>query len=214
MKNKHQWLLLTFLQVAFPAAILQGLFFVPGAPLAVNYGGFGSVISHELTHAFDDQGRHYDADGARRDWWSAASAAAFDERAQCLVELYDTYEAAPGVRVDGVLTLGENLADSGVVVALQAMRSAQRQLYAYASVERQVQQAFGMSSDRLFFHAYAYNWCSVRTPQLAYELAHTDVHSPPRWRIIGSLSQSREFAAAYGCAIPSPMAPTDVCVVW
>jgi endothelin-converting enzyme/putative endopeptidase len=203
--------------IVFPAGILQGSFFHVDAPLAVNYGGLGAVAGHEITHAFDDEGREYDAVGARRDWWSPASASAFARRAACVVDLYSACPSDDGAEhVDGVLTLGENLADLGGVPtayaayldALNATYPRREDLRAY---ENAVEATFGVTHEQLFFAAYAHTWCTRRrSPDLAYLLLHTDPHSPPRWRVDVPTSQSAEFARAFHCPSPS----VSPCAVW
>src|SRR5208283_3561667 len=109
-------------EIVFPAGILQPPFYNPNADDAVNYGGIGAVIGHEITHGYDDQGRRYDAKGNLRDWWSARDATAFEARARKVVKEYDDFEALPGRHVNGSLTLGENIADfGGVSIAYEAL---------------------------------------------------------------------------------------------
>ena len=205
--------------IVFPAGILQGGFFNEAAPLAANYGGIGMVIGHEVSHGFDDEGRRYDADGTRRDWWTPAAAEAFDERAQCVVDLYSSFSTPYG-RVDGALTEGENLADlGGLVVSYRAYHDTLDDPATWAApsrfasrdhYERHVLDTYGYSADQLFFRAWGASWCTQRSPQRATELLHQDPHSPPRWRINGPASQSTDFAAAFGCPAP----PADACTMW
>ena len=198
--------------IVFPAGILQGSFFHPDAPLAINYGGLGVVIGHEITHGFDDQGREYGPGGAHINWWTPASSEAFDERAQCVVDLYSSFPGVGGEHVDGRLTLGENLADmGGLVTAWDAYHAA---LQRYTSDERQqyedaVHAVFGMSHERLFFASYGYTWCTKVSPDLAYSRLHSNPHSPPRWRVDGPTSQSAAIATLFQCP-----APQDPCAVW
>ena len=112
-------------EIVFPAGILQPPFFYAEADDAVNFGAIGAVIGHEITHGFDDQGSHFDAEGALRDWWTEEDRAEFDRRAQVLVEQFDGYEVADDLHVNGRLTLGENIADlGGLTIALDALREA------------------------------------------------------------------------------------------
>lgn len=207
-------------EIALPAGILQGFFFDADAPLSSNYGAMGSVIGHELTHAFDDQGREYDADGNLRDWWTPQSSAEFAQRAQCVVELYDSFQgvdALPDSRVNGELTLGENLADmGGLHVAYDAHEAALARLddherREYIEALRRVFGDLAMSPQQLFFRAYAYTWCTKKRTEAAYEALTSDPHSPAKWRVNGPLSQMAEFAQVFGC--PPPL-PADVCQVW
>lgn len=207
-------------EIALPAGILQGFFFDASAPLSSNYGSLGTVVGHELTHAFDDQGREYDADGNLRDWWTPQSSAEFAQRAQCVVELYDSFQgvdALPDSRVNGELTLGENLADmGGLHVAYDAHEAALARLddherREYIEALRRVFGDLAMSPQQLFFRAYAYTWCTKKRTEAAYEALTSDPHSPAKWRVNGPLSQMAEFAQVFGC--PPPL-PADVCQVW
>lgn len=207
--------------IVFPAGILQGGFFSELLPYAANYGGLGAVAGHEVSHGFDDEGRLYDADGARRDWWSPASAAAFEERAQCVVDLYSAFETPYGP-VDGTLTLGENMADlGGLAVAYQAYHDVLDDPATWSSpsapfptrlaYERHVERVYTYPANQLFYRTWAASWCSLRSPQRASELLHQDPHSPARWRVNGPASQSADFAVAFGCPLP---AEADVCQLW
>lgn len=195
--------------IVFPAGILRGAFYAPTAPLALNWGSLGVVIGHEISHGFDDQGRAYDADGARRDWWTPAAAAAFAERAACVERAYSA------VGIDGNLTLGENLADiGGLAVARDAYEAALAAQYprrsARRAYEHAVQAVFGMSHEQLFYAGYARMWCASVAPDVAYRRLLLDPHAPPRWRVDVPTSQSAAYAAAYHCAPPPPTA----CAVW
>ena len=197
--------------IVFPAGILQGVFFNESAPLAANFGGIGVVMGHEITHGFDDEGRHYDASGARNDWWTTASDQAFEQRAQCVVDLYSSFQTPYGP-VNGRLTEGENMADiGGLATAYQAYESTLNNTWDVDDYKRTVRAVYGMSDEKLFFTAWASVWCAKRTPQRATELLHLDPHSPPRWRINGPASQSKEFARVFGCKRPTDQ-PT--CNVW
>lgn len=197
--------------IVFPAGILTGVFFNESAPLAANFGGIGMVMGHEITHGYDDEGRQYDASGARRDWWTPEASAAFDERAQCVVDLYSGYETPYG-RVDGRLTEGENLADmGGLGTAYQAYLNTLDLVPNVGKYKRAVEYAYSMTDRQLFFVSWASVWCTKRTPQRATQLLHMDPHSPPRWRINGPASQSREFAQVFGCRVPDNQ---TVCSVW
>jgi putative endopeptidase len=194
-------------EMVFPAGILQPPYFNRLAPDAVNYGAIGAVVGHELTHGFDDQGRQYDAGGNLRDWWSPAVAAEFERRARCLVTQYGAYEAVPGVKIDGELTLGENIADlGGAKLAFAARRGASGKAPDLA----------GFTPDQQFFLGYAQAWCGKTREPFARMLAATDPHSPPRHRVNGVLANLPEFAAAFGCQAKSPMVrpPEKRCEVW
>jgi endothelin-converting enzyme/putative endopeptidase len=198
-------------EIVFPAGILQPPFFNRAAPEAVNYGAIGMVVGHELTHGFDDQGRQYDADGNLVDWWTPAVSKEFDARAQCIVDQYGSYETLPGVRLNGKLTLGENIADlGGLRLAFAALQAARRsEPGADATVA-------GFSPDQQFFVGYAQSWCAKYREENLRLRAVTDPHSPARYRVNGPLSNMREFAAAFGCTEGTPMVrPAERrCEVW
>jgi endothelin-converting enzyme/putative endopeptidase len=196
-------------EMVFPAGILQPPFFNRGAPDAVNYGAIGMVVGHELTHGFDDQGRQYDGAGNLRDWWSPAVAEEFKRRAACLVKQYGEYEGAPGAKLDGELTLGENIADlGGAKLAFAAHRAALEKAPG--------RDLAGFTPDQQFFVGLAQAWCTRTREPFARMLAGIDPHSPPRYRVNGSLVNIPEFAAAFRCEAPSPMVrlPGQRCEVW
>lgn len=198
-------------EIVFPAGILQPPFFNRAAPEAVNYGAIGMVVGHELTHGFDDQGRRYDAEGNLVDWWTPGVSKEFDERAGCIVDQFGGYETLPGVRLNGELTLGENIADlGGLRLAFAALQAARRsEPGADAPVA-------GFSPEQQFFVGYAQSWCAKYREENLRLRAVTDPHSPARYRVNGPLSNMREFAAAFGCAEGTPMVrPAERrCEVW
>jgi putative endopeptidase len=196
-----------FNDITFPAGILQPPFFGRAMPRPMTFGGIGMVMGHEVTHGFDDEGRKFDADGSRRDWWTTAAAAEFEKRASCVVEQFDGYAPFPDKHIDGKLTLGENLADlGGLEIALAAFRQAQKE---HPSDER-----YGYSDDQLFFYGYAHSWCSSIREERQRTLLTVDPHSPPRYRVDGPLSNMPEFAAAFRCAAGSKMVRAPRCEVW
>ena len=161
--------------INFPAGILQPPFFDRANDDAVNYGAIGAVIGHELTHGFDDQGRHFDAEGNLRDWWSEADAKEFESRASCIADEYSKFDAVPDMKLNGKLTLGENTADNGGVrIARMALMQ--------AVGANPPPPADGFSLDQRFFVAYAQVWCQSQRPEVARMLATVDVHSPGRAR--------------------------------
>jgi putative endopeptidase len=177
--------------IAFPAAILQPPFFDPSADDAVNYGSIGSVIGHEITHGFDDQGSKYDEKGNLKDWWTAEDRKRFEEKAGILVSQYDQYEVADGVKVNGKLTLGENIADlGGMAIAFDAY---QRQLE--RTGRRDIE---GLSPERRFFLAFAVFEREHSRPEFQKLAALNDPHSPGRFRINGPASNFEAFYDAYG----------------
>ena len=195
-------------EMVFPAGILQPPFYTQGANDAVNYGAIGLVVGHELTHGFDDEGRQFDARGNLADWWSAPVAAEFDRRAACVVRQYDGYVAVDDVRVNGKLTLGENLADLGGLTLSHAAYQASR---AGKPPEAAVG---GFTAEQQFFLAHAQAWCALIRPENARLRAVTDPHSPARWRVNGPLSNLPAFARAFSCRAGDPMVRADRCEVW
>jgi predicted metalloendopeptidase len=194
--------------MVFPAGILQPPFYTQGANDAVNYGAIGFVWGHELTHGFDDEGRKYDAKGNLTDWWSPAVGQEFERRAECVVKQYDAYPVLEDVKLNGKLTLGENLADLG---GLKLAHSAYRASRAGQLPEAPVG---GFSADQQFFLAAAQVWCTQIRPENARLRAATDPHSSSRWRVNGTLSNVTEFAEAFQCKAGDAMVRADRCDVW
>jgi putative endopeptidase len=200
-------------EIVFPAGILQPPFFTRGAPDAVNYGAIGMVVGHELTHGFDDEGRQFDARGNLTDWWTQAVGQEFDRRAQCVVDQYGEYTADPAVgdvKLNGKLTLGENIADlGGLKLAFAAYRASR-------AGQAPEPAAAGFTPAQAFFISYAQAWCSAQRPEYARLLAQVDAHSPPRWRVNGPVSNLAEFREAFSCPAGSAMQrPAEKrCEVW
>jgi putative endopeptidase len=194
-------------QMMFPAGILQLPFFEKSRPVAVNFGGIGVVMGHELTHGFDDKGAKYDGDGNLKDWWSAATGQQFQARTQCVVNQYGAYEPLPGQPLNGKLTTGENIADiGGVKLAFSAYRAAR-------AGQRPIL-ADGFNEDQMFFIAFAQVWCEKMKPEEQAMRIKTDPHSPGRFRVIGALSDTSQFAEAFQCKPGAPMRPAQRCAVW
>ncbi len=192
--------------ITFPAGILQPPFFDENADDAVNYGAIGAVIGHEITHHFDDRGRRFDADGNLSDWWTPADDAAYRARVDRVAALYDGFEAAPGHRVNGRLTLGENVSDlSGVQIAFDALQIARRR-----SAARDDDRA----AAQRFFVAYATLWRSKQRIEAVINQVRTDPHSPGPFRVLGPLAQTPAFAAAFQCKPGAPMAAAQPITVW
>jgi putative endopeptidase len=185
-------------EIVFPAGILQPPFFDPKADDAVNYGGMGSVIGHEMTHGFDDQGRQYDAAGNLRDWWSPESAAKFKERSQAVVQQYSEYEPVPGVHINGELTQGENIADiGGAKIAYAALQK--------ALAGKPQEKIDGLTPEQRFFLGWAQIWrANQREDDLRLRL-NTDPHSPTHYRCNGPLANMPEFAKAFNLPDDCPM---------
>jgi len=164
------------------------------------------VIGHELTHGFDDQGRKYDGDGNLRDWWGPKDGPEFEKRAQCLVDEYAGFSPVEGTNLNGKLTLGENTADNGGLKL------------AYMALERTGADAAkkidGYTARQRLFIGFAQVWCENVTEQRSRELALTDPHSSGKFRVIGTIRNSRQFREAFGCKDGSAMAPVNACSVW
>ena len=195
-----------FNSINFPAGILQLPFFDPRRDMAMNYGGIGSVIGHEMTHGFDDEGRKFDGDGNLRDWWTAADGAAFEKRAACIADEYSGFTAVDDVKVNGKLTLGENTADNGGVrVAYNAMENALNGKGAMLD---------GYTPEQRFFLGFAQVWCQNQSPQESRQRAFTDAHAPGRFRVLGTLENMPEFQKAFSCKAGQPMVSANACRVW
>ena len=186
-------------QITFPAAILQPPFFDPHADPAVNYGAIGAVIGHEIGHGFDDQGRRFDAQGRFRDWWTETSAQRFTERTTRLVQQYNQYDGIPGQRVNGELTLGENIGDLG---GLEMAYAAYRR---YVAQHGEPPVIDGLTGDQRFFLAFAQAWRSnVREGALRERLL-TDSHSPPEFRVNGVVRNVDAWYEAFNIQPGDPM---------
>jgi putative endopeptidase len=196
----------TMNEIVFPAGILQPPFFNAKADDAVNYGGIGAVIGHEMTHGFDDQGRQYDATGNLRDWWSPESAAKFTERSKAVVTQYAEYEPLPGMHINGELTQGENIADiGGVKLAYAALKKALDK-----NPAARQQKIDGFTPEQRFFLSFATIWKSKQRDEDLKLRLNTDPHSPARYRVDGPLSNLSEFAKAFKIPDNSPMVrPAD-----
>ncbi len=200
--------------INFPAGVLQPPNFDLTADDAANYGNLAALIGHELTHGFDDEGRHYDAHGNLKDWWTKADAKAFEARASGLVREYGAFVAVKGasdptkdVHVDGKLTLGENTADNGGIrLSYSAFLTTQG--------ARAGKDAHGYTPAQRFFLSYAQGWCVNRTDAFAKEAAKTDEHAPGKYRVNGVLVNMKAFREAFACKVGTPMAPATIHRVW
>jgi putative endopeptidase len=193
--------------VTFPAGILQPPFFDNSADDALNFGGIGAGIGHELTHGFDDEGSQFDADGNLRDWWTADDKKKFEDRTSCIRDQYGSFVTVGDVKLNGKLTLGENTADNGGMrIAYMAL------LDTLAGKEPPM--IDGLSARQRFFLGFANVWCSNRTDAVARMLANIDPHSPGRFRVNGTVSNMPEFREAFHCAATAPMVNQNACRVW
>jgi putative endopeptidase len=198
--------------VGLPAGILQPPYFYSQADDAVNYGGIGAAIGHEISHGFDDQGRQFDAEGNLRDWWTPESAARYKERADKIVEQYNEYEPLPGQHINGKLTLGENIGDDGgVKLAFAALKKALAK-----SPEEANKKIDGFTPEQRFFFGWAQVWrANTREEAIKLRLA-TDPHSPTKYRCNGPLSNTPEFQKAFNIPDGSPMVrpPDKIVSIW
>jgi endothelin-converting enzyme len=196
-------------EIVFPAGIMQFPVFDVNLPKFVSYGAFASVAGHELSHAFDSTGRHYDQNGNYTDWWTEKTVEQFQERAQCFVRQYSNY-SIPGpdgqpLHVNGLLTLGENIADAGGVSAGFAA-------WKRRAAEKPDENLPGLShftQDQLFFVSYANWWCGKSRKETAINRIYTDPHAPKWARILGTMANSRDFRKAFSCPAKKP-----TCELW
>ncbi|XP_071826539.1 endothelin-converting enzyme 1-like isoform X2 [Apostichopus japonicus] len=201
-------------QIVFPSGIFQRPFYNTQMPMAMNFGGIGMVMGHELTHGFDNQGRKYDLHGNLQDWWEEAASANFTVRSECMVDQYQQYtvESEGGtIHVDGNYTLPENIADNGgLVIAYKAYQSWKS---AHPADDHPLP-GLNLNPDQLYFLGFAQIWCSFQTPEHAHLSVLSDQHAPDKYRVVGSISNSVEFAEAFSCPTGSAMNPRHKCKIW
>lgn len=197
-------------EIVFPAGILQPPFFDAKADDALNYGGIGMVIGHEITHHFDDRGRQYDSVGNLKDWWTPADAAAYKARAERVVQLYNGYEPLPGHYVNGQLTLGENISDvAGMPLAFDGL-----QLALARGGEAARAKVDGYTPDQRFFLSNALIWRGKARSEWIINQLRTDSHSPGKFRVQGPMSNMPSFATAFACKPGDPMVAAEPIAVW
>jgi len=195
--------------INFPAGVLQPPLYDPKTDAAPNYGDTGGTIGHELTHGFDDEGRHFDARGNLKDWWTKADSERFDQRAKCIEDQYSQYVAVDDLHVNGKLTEGENIADlGGEILAWIAWKEATK--------GQQLRPVDGLTPEQRFFVGFAQWDCANIRPELLREMTITNPHSPPRDRINGVVVNMPEFSASFACKAGQPMvkSPDQVCKIW
>ncbi len=196
-------------EIVFPAGILQWPFFDANADDALNYGGIGVVIGHEMTHGFDDEGRHFDAQGNLTDWWTPADGDAFILKAKGLVDQFNQYVVLDSLHVNGALTLGENIADlGGVTISYDAFKLTKQ--------GQGNEKMDGFTPDQRFFMGFAQVWRGVVRPEMARTLINTNPHSPYQYRVNGPLSNFEPFYKAFGVTEKDKLyrAPADRVVIW
>ncbi len=199
--------------INFPAGILQPPYFDKQYDVAVNYGGIGAVIGHEIIHGFDDEGRQFDATGNLRDWWTPEDGKAYDERGKCISNEYtqDIPEAGPGVKQNGLLTQGEDTADNGgtrlAIMALEAALKKEGKTLDDKGED-------GWTNRQRFFLSYANSSCEQMRPEALRTLVLTNPHSFPKYRVNNTVANMPEFQQAFGCKKGTPMAHENACRVW
>lgn len=193
--------------INFPAGILQPPLFDPNSDAAPNYGDTGATIGHELTHGFDDEGRQFDAQGNLRDWWTPEDGKQFDQRASCISDQYSQYVAVDDIKINGQLTMGENVADlGGLMLAYMAWKS--------ETSGQKLEPIEGFTPEQRFFIGYAQSWCSATRDESKRLYATIDPHSPDKDRANGVVSNTPEFQQAFQCKAGSAMVREKRCRVW
>jgi len=193
--------------ITFPAGILQPPFYDNQSDDAMNFGGIGAVIGHELTHGFDDEGSQFDAEGNLHDWWTAEDKKKFEERTACIRDQYGSFVAVDDLKLNGKLTLGENTADNG------GMRIGYMALMTVLA-GKEPAPIDGLTAKQRFFLGWANVWCQNRTDAFSRMLVTIDPHSPSKNRVNGTVSNMPEFREAYHCAANAPMVNQNACRVW
>jgi putative endopeptidase len=193
--------------INFPAGVLQPPLFDANSDAAPNFCDTGGTIGHELTHGFDDEGRQFDAHGNLRDWWTPEDAKAFEQRASCISDQYSQYVAVDDIKVNGKLTLGEDVADlGGVILARMAWQEDTK--------GQTLEPMEGFTPEQRFFIAYGQSWCGSRRDETKRMLATIDPHSPEKYRSNGVVSNMPEFQEAFHCKAGAPMVRENRCRVW
>ncbi len=193
--------------INFPAGDLQPPLFDVNSDAAPNFGDTGGTIGHELTHGFDDEGRQFDAHGNLRDWWTPEDAKAFEQRANCISDQYSQYVVVDDVKINGKLTLGEDVADlGGLILSYMAWQEDTK--------GEKLEPIEGFTPEQRFFIAYGQSWCGSIRDETKRMLANIDPHSPDKYRTNGVVSNLPEFQQAFHCKAGSPMVRENRCRVW
>ncbi len=201
----------SFNEIVFPAGILRPPFFDKAMDDAVNFGGIGLVIGHELTHGFDDQGRKFDPQGNLHDWWTEQDGKEFEKRTSCIADEYSNFVAVDDLKLNGKLTLGENTADNGGArIALAALEH----MIADDKTGKEGQKIDGYTPEQRFFLGFGRVWCEKRRPEVARLRVLTDPHSPGKYRVNGVVQNMLEFQKVWGCKASQPMVAENACHVW
>ncbi|XP_022902431.2 neprilysin-4-like [Onthophagus taurus] len=197
-------------QIMFPAGILQPPFYHQHYPQALNYGGIGVVIGHEISHGFDDKGKLFDEDGNLNSWWTREATEKFQEKSKCLIDQYNSFVVPEiNTKLDGASTQGENIADNGGIK--QAYKAYKKWLMLN---EDSKLPGFNATDEQLFFINFAQVWCGTSRPDATRNRIKSAVHSPGRFRVLGTLRNSEEFSKAFSCKAGSLMNPKKKCTIW
>ncbi len=197
-------------EIVFPAGIMQPPFFSASYDDAINYGAMGSVIGHEMTHGFDDEGRQYDASGNLKNWWTDEDLKKFNERAECVIKQFDAFEVEKGLFQNGKLVVGESIADlGGLVIAYAAFQKSMEGKPHPAPID-------GLTAEQRFFIGYAYSWATNVRPEYARLMVQTNPHPLPKFRVNGPVSNMPAFAQAFQCKAGDAMVreEKDRCQIW
>ena len=195
-------------EIVFPAGILQPPFFNPQADDAINYGGIGAVIGHEITHGFDDQGAQFDPKGNLSNWWTAEDKTRFDALSGGIIKQFDSYFVDKDLHVNGKLVVGESIADlGGLTIAFKALEKSM-------AGHPKPQPIDGFTPEQRFFLGYAQVWAANIRPEYARTLVNTDPHPPAQFRVNGPLSNLDAFAKAFGCKPGDTMVRKEICRIW
>ena len=206
---------LDFNEMIFPASIFVQPLYDRSRPMALNFGGLGSIVGHEMTHAFDSKGSAFNKHGNLKNWWSQEAFQNFQEKSKCLFSQYGKYQI-DDVHVNGFKTLAENITDNGGVrVSFQAYQSWLEKHGTSGHEAMSYLPGLKFSEEQLFFLAFAQSYCSYSpSSQIVRELTGDEPHSPDRFRVLGPLSNMEEFSDAFSCEKGSPMNPSEKCRVW
>jgi endothelin-converting enzyme/putative endopeptidase len=193
--------------INFPAGVLQPPAFDPNSDAAPNYGDTGGTVGHELTHGFDDEGRQFDAQGNLRDWWTAADGKEFEKRASCISDQYSKYVIIDDIKINGKLTLGEDVADlGGLLLAYMAWKEDTK--------NQKLESIEGLTPEQRFFVGYGQSWCGHVRDESKRLRATVDPHSPEKYRTNGVVSNMPQFQEAFHCKSGQPMVNANRCRVW
>ncbi|CAF4685126.1 unnamed protein product [Rotaria sp. Silwood1] len=199
-------------EIVFPAGILQPPFFHKDLPLSINYGAIGTIIGHEITHGFDNQGREYDGDGNMRSWWTNISLDNFQEKTKCFIQQYSNF-SIDGQYESGQRTLSENIADNGGIKISYLAYQKHKQFTLNSNNDLRLP-GLNYNNNQLFFIAFAHTWCDIQTSNSLHHDLIDDPHSPARFRIIGTVQNSDEFTKAFSCRSKTMMNPSNKCQLW